>query len=486
MAAARSLILATMTASMISGLAACPTWVREAAAEDLAGLMDELRTALPSGMSLSYDQATGDPVAGTAVITGLELERPSGVLNIEELRLTGLERDGGGAIEHFDRLELDSIELRLAPAGKLTLHDLSMAQVDVAELRALLSGAERSQAMGDLDLGPIRGRGAALAFEGGWATFDSLSISEVVGGRIDRLGLEKVLVAVDDDDARMTLDELSWSGISLLGVLEQVTEFDAAGRSGGLDLRALNQASAAMLPTSFALAGLEIEVEGATFSVEEALGDSFLDEQGRVAYQGRVGPMVIPASIAAAGIAEEMTGGMPGLDGRDVTISITGEGTYDLDTLDSASSMQFDSEQLGSLELSFAGRALELADPTMAKMAAGSADLPSPTLSRLHLDYRDRGLVEEMTNRIAETMGVDRETFAVQMITFARIPFAQTMTPRLENMFRAAQDFLTSPGRLTISLTPPEPVPVDEMLSSGMVDPAALGDRLELEVRASP
>jgi hypothetical protein len=164
-----------------------------------------------------------------------------------------------------------------------------------------------------------------------------------------------------------------------------------------------------------------------------------------------------------------------GLDGITVSFGFS----YDWDVAHHTASIH-DTElkvnELGSLGLS-----ADLADVT-----ADRAALSQIRLAHAKLRFDNASLVERMLKAGAARSGADPTAFRGQIVQMVNQQGAAAgkNDPAAAKMFQAISDFIATPRSLTVTISPPEPVPVLG-LAGAAADPAQLAHVLGLAVTAN-
>ncbi len=107
-------------------------------------------------------------------------------------------------------------------------------------------------------------------------------------------------------------------------------------------------------------------------------------------------------------------------------------------------------------------------------------------LESLVIRFDNAGVVERALDMQAKMMGASREDMVAQLN--GALPFmlnAINNPPFQEKVARAAQAFLSNPQSLTITASPAQPVPFQDIMGSAMAAPQTLPDSLAIDVTAN-
>lgn len=175
---------------------------------------------------------------------------------------------------------------------------------------------------------------------------------------------------------------------------------------------------------------------------------------------------------------------MEGLGYSSLMLNLVVEGGYETgsDRL-TLRSFAIDAADVGKFSLAgtISGvKASELADD------AGPDALANGKLENLTIRFDNAGVVERALDMQAKMMGASREDMVAQLN--GALPFmlnAINNPPFQEKVAKAAQAFLTDPRSLTISVSPAQPVPFQEIMGSAMSAPQTLPDMLAIDVTAN-
>jgi len=112
--------------------------------------------------------------------------------------------------------------------------------------------------------------------------------------------------------------------------------------------------------------------------------------------------------------------------------------------------------------------------------------LANGLLENLTIRFDNSGVVERALDMQAKTMGASRDDIVAQLN--GALPFmlnAINNPPFQEKVAKAAQAFLSNPKSLTITASPPQPVPFQQIMGSAMSAPQTLPDTLAIDVTAN-
>lgn len=140
-----------------------------------------------------------------------------------------------------------------------------------------------------------------------------------------------------------------------------------------------------------------------------------------------------------------------------------------------------DLQDMGRLEAKLRLQGFELYD-------AGGVVQPAPDFSVAggRIEYTDNSLVGRVVAARARQRHMSRTEFLRSLDRRLNQAAARQSDSRLKHIADELVSFLHKPGRLYVTLKPPKPVSLPQIIADASVDPAKLPDLLGLEVRAQP
>lgn len=112
--------------------------------------------------------------------------------------------------------------------------------------------------------------------------------------------------------------------------------------------------------------------------------------------------------------------------------------------------------------------------------------LANGNLENLTIRFENSGVVERALDMQAKMMGASREDIVAQLN--GALPFmlnALNNPAFQEKVAKAAQTFLSDPKSITITASPAQPVPFQQIMGSAMTAPQSLPDTLAIDVTAN-
>jgi hypothetical protein len=416
---------------------------------------------------LPQDEADEAPPEETTELPEAE-SAPDETTDLPEVETTPEEAAGG--------------EEPLPPEGEAEGADLAAAAED-EEVGPVFAMVEAFLALAEGELGGLLVEGVSVTpadVAGAGVRLGRLTLAELSRRRFGPLALDSL--DVDSPDGRFGLAGLAYDGVierlpldevrAALPGLPRTAEGAARLRELLSDVAGRYEAGLASLAVTRPSDGAGVRLDRLAFSGTggaERTGtsvsvDAFALDFGKLASGVRD-----EADLASAGLSR-VAGRLRAAWGTD---DAAGRGTLDR--------LELALEGLGDLEVEGA-----VQTPTAGGDAAASRSEALMALSvvRARLAYTDRSLVSRL---LASAGGKDGPTPDVVADALAGLVTNPARTPWLDPGSRAAlADFVRRPGRLEIEIAPTEPAPVLDALGIAATEPAELGARLGLRIRATP
>lgn len=450
------------------------------AAGDATALVEALRQATGAGFLVTHGEIVDDPRTGEGTIHELRINRAPMILEIREVRIAGMQMADNGDIAAIGSLSLDDVDIATGADSRVTIHDLELSDLDVAALAELLENGMTHELAGRFDMGSAVGHGIALRVDDLFATMDRMTSRGIVAGRLSNLDLERMMIEDAGHGASVSLRQLVASGLSLDRLVQHGKLVEGRDEQAVFDADLYRDAVLAGLPSSIIATDLSADGPNGRLTLPGLRFESHRDGEHGVVETVSAESIEIHDFDATAAIG----GAAPGMAAPNGPwrSSLSGEMRTDMRDFETEGTLALRAEGMGALDVAFSGSGLAFLD-------AGAAGLPPAMLSGLMIDYEDRGLVAESIDGMASAMGMDRNAFAFQIATFARMFLAGAGTsPRIGNALRAIEEFVASPERFVITLDPPEPMALDgiERRPYQLDDIAPLLDQWGVEITAGP
>lgn len=191
----------------------------------------------------------------------------------------------------------------------------------------------------------------------------------------------------------------------------------------------------------------------------------------------------IPAELIATA-DDDFRQLMEGLGYSSLMLNMVIEGGYET-AADRLTLRNFAMEAPDVGKFSLAGTISGVKASELADNASPDA-LANGKLENLTIRFDNSGVVERALDMQAKMMGASREDIVAQLN--GALPFmlnAINNPPFQEKVAKAAQAFLTDPKSLTITASPAQPIPFQEIMGSAMAAPQSLPDMLAIDVTAN-
>ncbi|MCB1969823.1 MAG: hypothetical protein R3D03_03395 [Geminicoccaceae bacterium] len=437
-----------------------------------------LRDATNIGPGLSYRSLENEQDTQDGIVRGLKLARRGATFEVDELRISGLVNDADGGIRSIDRLAMDGLDFNGPDDVRLTFHSLSIQQIDIEKLSTLVKGNFSIEALRMLDLGPVHALGGALQAGLLTLTSDRLAFNGMEDGRMLAFTVDRGMATNMEDRNRVSFQRFAISGFSIEQMARQMMLMRNRGEKRTFDIDAYREAIITGLPFNLQIDQLEIGLDKGHISIPKIMADSWLEGEHVMVGSGIIEQVTIDGLGNYADDTSSRSANTI-LDAP-LTLHATTGFRSDLRTFSQSSEARLSADNLGRLDIDIEGTALDLVD-------AVAPNLPPSLLSRMVIDYVDRGAVRSVVNDIARSMGMEPQGLAFQIVTFARLMFPEGVPPRINDALRAIEDFIAAPGHLTIRANPPQPVSLDGMSASqfSLNQLGPLFEKFGIEVNAS-
>lgn len=245
------------------------------------------------------------------------------------------------------------------------------------------------------------------------------------------------------------------------------------------------------------LLGKEIAMPEGTVLIN---GNSLSLEQVRWSWDGdpltgagtsefEIGRILIPAALM-----KDEEGGNPlaAAGYADLDFAVEGKGTTTLteEAWGFDFEMRFKGSEMGTLVVDLAAEnfpmalfsALDASDPQLGTLMPL---VQAITLKRAKLRFEDASLTGRIVAMMAETQGMDAQTFIDGTTEGLKASVAGFKDQKLAGeAISALSAFLANPKAITLSINPPQPVRVDQLMAAGE-DPTAIIKKLSVTVSAN-
>jgi hypothetical protein len=432
--------------------------------EAVEGALARFEAQLPPGGSLTY--------AGYEV----DLLERSVVLDSPVLNLAG---QGGFAEASAARavvmgLEPDPTETRarLATLTDVRLVDaadpdrvLTAARIEVQDLRMPGGVRTAAEALAAAEIGDVRLTGIGFVLPEVEMALESLNLSGLKGGRLERIGLNGLSVEVLDPAGAggLQLDRFALEGLDLGPVLR---DLDAHGRV----------ALAPNLPgrmlvglRGLSLEGLRLETRDLPGPLELARA-AFTEPQvvdGRlVGGRGEMRDLVVPLG---GELTRPLRFFLPGLPlGERVTVSMTASQRYDSRGAKLTLDQNLEVRDLVDIGYAVAlGNVATPPHPGMSEIELQAAMLGA-ALAEGEVVVRDRGLVRPLLESLAARAGQPVEAYVAGLVDQLRRNLALLeVGAAADEAVGAVQAFLSDPQALRVAVDPDESVPLLLLAAAG-------------------
>ncbi len=189
----------------------------------------------------------------------------------------------------------------------------------------------------------------------------------------------------------------------------------------------------------------------------------------------------IPASAFSA---PDVSGVMQALGYTDLVVSVTFDAGFDTGADKFAlRSLSIDIADVGKLAITAALSHVKVHDMVGISANRKSAQSQMPNLDGLSIRFDNAGVVERALDMQAKSLGTTREDVAAQWPMLLPLIIGDAGGPAfLDKVNTALVAFLQSPKSITITLTPPNPVPFDTMAKTLNQDQTKLPELLGLDI----
>ena len=108
------------------------------------------------------------------------------------------------------------------------------------------------------------------------------------------------------------------------------------------------------------------------------------------------------------------------------------------------------------------------------------------TVSKLQLRFEDGSLTKRLLPILAKQQNMDEAGFVASAGAMLQITLAQLKNqPFTDSVVSAVTNFLKDPKSITVSIQPPQPIPVQQLMSMDPANPGAAINSLGLKVTAN-
>jgi hypothetical protein len=109
------------------------------------------------------------------------------------------------------------------------------------------------------------------------------------------------------------------------------------------------------------------------------------------------------------------------------------------------------------------------------------------SLAQMNLTYKDQSLVQRLVAEAAKERGIDVDAWVAQFAASKQVLLARGAVPVLAQQWPAVEQFLRSPGTLTLSAKPAQPLPLMALVAQQQTAGAkGVMDALGLQLVATP
>jgi hypothetical protein len=240
---------------------------------------------------------------------------------------------------------------------------------------------------------------------------------------------------------------------------------------------------------------ITVEASGHTFTVDGY--DSNWDGDpatGAGKFDVKVSNIAIPAQAIAA---IDPTGEMKKLGYSDLSFNTGGTGNLTItgDMMGFDADVYFEGRDTGTLKATFAAANLpiaayaEFANPGAKKEPDFNKLMPQlmgVTVSKLQFRFEDGSLTKRLLPIIAKQQNMDEAGFVASAGAMLQITLAQLKNQQFtDSVVGAVTSFLKDPKSITISIQPPQPIAVQQLMSLNPADPGAAINSLGVAVTAN-
>ena len=233
-----------------------------------------------------------------------------------------------------------------------------------------------------------------------------------------------------------------------------------------------------------------VQINGNTLTLEEVRwswdGDPLT---GAGTSEFEVGRILLPAALM-----KDEEGGNPlaAAGYGDLEFAVEGKGTTTLteEAWGFDFEMRFKGNDIGTLVVDLAAENFPMALFSALDASDPQVDTLMPlvqaiTLKRAKFRFEDGSLTGRIIAMMAESQGMDAQSFIANTTEGLKASLAEFKDQKLAGQaISALSAFLADPKAITVSINPPRPVRVDQLMAAGE-DPTAIIDKLSVSVSAN-
>ncbi|MFO0991942.1 MAG: hypothetical protein U1E67_08435 [Hyphomicrobiales bacterium] len=240
---------------------------------------------------------------------------------------------------------------------------------------------------------------------------------------------------------------------------------------------------------------ITVEASGQTFTVDGY--DSTWDGDpatGAGKFDVKISNIMIPAQAIAS---IDPTGELKKLGYNDLSFNAGGTGNLAVtgDTLGFDADIYLEGRDAGTLRTTFAAANVpiavyaEFANPGAKKEPDFNKLMPQlmgVTVSKLQFRFEDGSLTKRLLPILAKQQNMDETGFVASAGAMLQITLAQLKNqPFTDSVVSAVTNFLKEPKSITLSMQPPQPIAVQQLMSMNPADPGAAITSLGVKVMAN-
>jgi hypothetical protein len=240
---------------------------------------------------------------------------------------------------------------------------------------------------------------------------------------------------------------------------------------------------------------ITVDASGQTFTVDGYdstwSGDPVT---GAGKFDVKISNIAIPAQAIAT---MDPTGELKKLGYSDLSFNTGGTGNLTVtgDTMGFDADVFLEGRDTGTLKATFGAANVpiaayaEFANPGAKKEPDFNKLMPqllAVTLSKLQFRFEDGSLTKRLLPILAKQQNMDEASFVASAGAMLQITLAQLKNqPFTDSVVTAVTNFLKDPKSITVAIQPPQPIPVQQLMSMDPANPGAAIDALGLKVTAN-
>lgn len=238
-----------------------------------------------------------------------------------------------------------------------------------------------------------------------------------------------------------------------------------------------------------------VEASGRTFTIDGYASTWDGDPStGAGKFDVKITNIAIPAEAIAA---IDPTGELKKLGYSDLSFNTGGTGNLTVtgETMGFDADVYFEGKDAGTLKATFAASNVpiavyaEFANPGTKKDSDFNKLMPQllgVTVSKLQFRFEDASLTKRLLPILAQQQNMDEAGFVASAGAMLQITLAQLKNQAFtDSVVNAVTSFLKDPKSITMSIQPPQPIAVQQLLSMNPADPGAAITSLGLTVTAN-